>query len=1184
MFSKTNRRLVDMINKIIWLLMACMLSVCSVSFAGEKNAGDVIVFSEDFKDSAAAVKKLNLNTKMWEVSDGAVRSRNGVTGGSTSFAFGDTRWCDYEVEFKIKQLEVNPKNYNFSIFVRCNDNYPKDTSHLRFYCGGTAITYIETVDKKRTRHNNLGLLPKPLGVGEQSPWSTFKIVVSGSTAAVYVDGVLIGKVENVAPGSGNLAIFPYNVNIMLTDLKVTVLRMSGEQQNLKASHNILPNSSFEFCTQDNLPDYWGCLSWGITDPYWAAHFDEWVKNYGTDSSTAFDGVRSMRINNPLDKPDRKNGVFYLCSVCNLGAAVNKPYILSAYMKSAVPGMKVSLSGKEISLTMDWQRYSTSYINNGRPVSDAISIYPIDSGTFWVDALQLEEGSKPTPYVYSLRDRLLAVQSERDASASLNVFEARPGAFDVPESKPAKINGNIALDGRLDKSVWKGAPELPFRLLNGGAPHAIGFAKMLYNDKGIYIGTYCKDQNAKQNICKEIKRDGYVWLDPSIEIFIDPDLSRANYYHLGYNQAGTQFDGKKHDASWDCNWKVATYTGDGFWSAEAFLPFGEMGIDGRVGEWWGINICANNFTTKENTCWSPTYGGFHTPERFGKIFIDSATLSNYRVYVNDVKLQSLPSENYALSLQLVNATNADHAVQVQADFKDSAGRPVKLEQKTSLPQNGTKKITLGDFKMEPDTQTPCSITLKSADKTITVNSTTRTLAVAPVMEVMTQYDRYTSEPEILTRVRLNISEETAKSAKLVAEVSNNRGVILSKGFTKLSAGETYIKIPGIGKLADGEYNLSFKCLDAKGKDLASFAQNILKLAPALHEVKTDRISRVLMVDGKPFIPVGLLWEGQMSPELLQYLKTNGSNTVVAVLNRYRKEPWSSYLRPILDNAEKSGLKVKIFMGYDDKGEIGKVIQEFKQHPAVLAWETYDEVFTTEWGKNNHNIVTKTLKELGGMDPYHPVGMNDNEYGISYLKSKGLDFPGDIVSIDYYPYPPSGNIAGTADYVKLAHEIGRKDGKSSSIYLFGAGYAYFAPREFTPAEQEYSTYLSVISGATGVIYFASHPKSKSNWSAICRLMREITKLTPVIASPLEVPVVECSSPAVKFTVRKYDGALYLIAVNGSKGQVSATFDLSGATALKGGAEVLFEGRKIALKNNVLTDTFAGYQRHVYRVDIK
>jgi hypothetical protein len=202
-------------NWVVGLLMVCMLGACSVaSFADDKNAEGVI-FSEDFKDTAAAVKKLNLDVNEWEVTNGAVQSKRALNG-VARFFFGETGWKDYNIELKVKQLNADPKDHHFSIFVRCAND-----ANLRLYCPGDVIKYIEAANGKAVRHEVLGKLPKPMELGEKSPWSTFKVSLIGSTASVYVDGKLIGKIENLAPSEGRIMLFTYNVNVMFSDIKVT---------------------------------------------------------------------------------------------------------------------------------------------------------------------------------------------------------------------------------------------------------------------------------------------------------------------------------------------------------------------------------------------------------------------------------------------------------------------------------------------------------------------------------------------------------------------------------------------------------------------------------------------------------------------------------------------------------------------------------------------------------------------------------------------------------------------------------------------------------------------------------------------------------------------------------------------------------------------------------------------------
>jgi len=149
--------------------------------------------------------------------------------------------------------------------------------------------------------------------------------------------------------------------------------------------------------------------------------------------------------------------------------------------------------------------------------------------------------------------------------------------------------------------------------------------------------------------------------------------------------------------------------------------------------------------------------------------------------------------------------------------------------------------------------------------------------------------------------------------------------------------------------------------------------------------------------------------------------------------------------------------------------------------------------------------------------------------------------------------------------------------------GGGYAFWASREYTPAEQEYSTYTALIHGTTGFLYFASHPRSPSLWAKLKQLSQEVGALTPALATGVPVPGVECSSSAVQYRALRLGDRLLLIAVNGSPGPAVARFNLGTLAAADQSAEVQFEDRTVAMEGSLLQDSFAGYQRHVYTVTL-
>ena len=1107
--------------------------------------------------SPDAVKKLNLKPAEWQIDGSEIKSINAIKGMNT-FEFGSPDWADYEVEFKLKRLQVSPKDQHFGIMVRNSAN-----GSVRLYSRGDSIIYIAG-----SRHEVLGNLPGPLSVGDQAPWTSFRVSISGSALKVWVDGVQIGTITDIVPASGKIMFYAYSLDVAMTDLKVIVTRTGGETSVFNAtSKNILHNSGFEQCTLDDLPDYWGVPHWGLAEPYWAVRFEEWQKHFITDKTVAYEGKRSLKIVNPENKP---SSGLTLWSVC-MGSKQNEKYALSAYMKSEPAGIKVKLDKETFTLTDKWQRYSTTFVNDNKQglYSDMLNMVPLEKGTVWIDAVQLENGLM-TEY-----------QPLKNEKQQLEVQEGNVNKIltEVPKYQPPYYDQTLTLTGKLDDKIWENVPKMKFVTSAGDATKDPTEAQVWYNGKGIYVGVKCFDQNASKNKCGVSARDGNIWNDPALELFIDPQLSRNYYYHLAVNQAGVQYDGFNGDMSWNGDWKVLTYTDPAgkYWSAEIFLPFGELGLDRTAGDLWGFNICRENHAVKEYSCWSPTYGGFHSPTRFGQIGIDRKVQENYYVGCSEAKLQNVSGDKSALAVKLYNNTAQDRNYNLSARLLDKTNKKVADFSKSVNLKKGVEAIfELGNANCPAGAKYSLALELRSNDNKTLCFSGVKDLETPEALSVQTQYDLYTGEDKMLARIQLNLGGELLAGAKLSLKIYDSAGKeVLSQNVDKLQQEiETEI---GIGKLENGDYVLKAE-LKTGAATLAA-SKEFQKLPPVKNEVKADHFSRMAVVNGKPFFPFGIYLEGNSTPECIKYFAENGANCINAIV-RIDNYPG---MQNILDCAAENNVKVVLqFNAPKDENEkkiVAKFIETFKDHPAVLAWFLYDEVFTLEWGKNNYPSVVIGCKEFKKLDPYRLSLINENSYGLSFLKNGKLDFPGEVISIDHYAFPPASSLQLVSTYAKAMWEAGSKDGKPCWMYLFGAGYTFWASRDLTPAEQEFETYVAIINGIRGISYFADHPKSKSNWARMKGLFQEVKELSPALASTIKAPLIKCNTPAIEFLVKKTEAGVYLIAVNNTLEPVNARFDLSEVPLPVENSEVLFEGRKIRINQGTLEDNFKGFQRHVY-----
>ena len=971
---------------------------------------------------------------------------------------------------------------------------------------------------------------------------------------------------------------------MTTSLCASLVAADDGGPAAHVSRNILRNSGFEQRTLDNLPDYWGCSHWGIDDPYWVTHYEEWVKNYGTDAQTAYEGKRSMRIHNPVDQP--ASGGLSLISVV-VSSAAKRPYTLSAYLKSEPAGMKVSLGGSVIiTLTGEWVRYAAPFNNDGNGVyADKVCLYPLSKGTMWVDAVQLEEGTAMTAYAPAPEAAPLATPEGK----------AQAVTTAVPHCCPARKTGDLKLDGILDDVCWQKAEKLTLTKLDGGAPAEATEGYVLYDDQGLYIGVKCHEAAADKHACKELRRDGDIWKDPSLELFIDPGRSRSYYYQLAFNREGAQYDAYTGDPSWNGNWKAATHTGSDYWTAEVFLPYGDFGLSRATGATWGLNIYRNNPAKNEYACWSPTFAEFHTPERFGQVTVDQGMLAKYWFECVDAGLRRQPDGGVELYAVMRNDTPAAGVYALKAILKDELGKEQRFEKEIQLSKGGKTEVALGTLGSSTGRQYAVHLELSenrgaalyAADRymgrltqLLLGNRDAARYAADPeqgrpaLFTALLRHDVITDEKALELRWNVALEDAALKAARLRITVADASGRTVLEKIVKVPAKQGDIQV-GVEKLAEGKYTVKAAVQDGKGMAVAEETRPFRKLAKKVNEVKLDRFARIAVVDGKPFMPVGFLWEGPVTVEVLSYLAANGCNAVVCTL-----PPEPDNALELLNQAAKVGIKIIVWCANDRKQEtVRQIIARFKDHPAVLAWLVFDESFTVPWGRMNHPQIVDACIELQEEDPWHPVYFNESQIGLTWLENRQLAFPGAIVSIDYYTWPPTGDFPATASYARTMEKMGRRDGRPSWIFLLGSGYAFWASRDYTPAEQEFSTYTSLIHNISGVFWFASHPKSPSNWKKIKQLMAELKELTPVLAAPAAGQRVTCQTPGIQTLVKEYNGALYLIAVNESTAPVQATFAVTGKVRKSG--QVWFEGRKVRLKDAVFEDSFDGYQRHVYQL---
>ena len=158
----------------------------------------------------------------------------------------------------------------------------------------------------------------------------------------------------------------------------------------------------------------------------------------------------------------------------------------------------------------------------------------------------------------------------------------PPAENPPEVWVTPATGSIKVDGKLSEQDWQKAPATKdfFRMepRQGGSYRYQTEAKLLYDDKNLYVGVFCADSLGKRGIRVQDLRRDFSWGENDIfGIQLDPQNLKqycVSFQTTPYaNQRDMQnFNDRNTDSDWNALWSVRTQQTDSGYFAEFAIPF------------------------------------------------------------------------------------------------------------------------------------------------------------------------------------------------------------------------------------------------------------------------------------------------------------------------------------------------------------------------------------------------------------------------------------------------------------------------------------------------------------------------------------------------------------------------------------------------------------------------------------
>lgn len=388
---------------------------------------------------------------------------------------------------------------------------------------------------------------------------------------------------------------------------------------------------------------------------------------------------------------------------------------------------------------------------------------------------------------------------------------------------------------------------------------------------------------------------------------------------------------------------------------------------------------------------------------------------------------------------------------------------------------------------------------------------------------------------------------------------------------------------------GKYPLTAVGRDANGKELATASLDFQVYPPSPHRQITFREDRVMLIDGKPFFPLGFWGVSGDLPleEKLKRMVAAGFNVGKCGANQVNAFADAGVMAvPTVPS------KLPDFKDQQQKelwrSHFIKKHESVMAHPAVISYFNIDE---PAWGGRPWQPIQEAYRFIRELDPYRPIFLNEAPRGkIEDLRPYAL--ASDAYGVDIYPIPSPNSHSDLKDkmmtsvgkYTDICKEV-TWDRKPIWMTLQG-----FAWRQWNKppnnqnlvypnhAENRFMAYNAIVHGATGLFYWGFN-WGLENWDFITELgrtIRELNDMSTVLTSPTVIPpAITADNAAIAILHKTCDGKNFYIVQNESGDPVTATF--RGATATTW--QVLTENRSLTAANGVFSDAFAPYDTHVY-----
>ncbi len=584
---------------------------------------------------------------------------------------------------------------------------------------------------------------------------------------------------------------------------------------------------------------------------------------------------------------------------------------------------------------------------------------------------------------------------------------------------------------------------------------------------------------------------------------------------------------------------------------------------------------------------------------GRLYLDKLAL---RPYPDDLSVQiqaagilyELPHKRRA-DLQITNRSDHERQIQVEAIATDERGRGTRAHRQATIAAQGQGLLSL-PYRFALDRPHTLQIILTDRDsgeiyehQQVDVPGLIKAHFRRPAFRGTLLSSIPTAQVEIVGRI--NAIQSLARRTKLSAQIADfGLTATEDNGAIDRPAADSFVIQFSTANMISGDYVVSLRA-KVEGSRLEHELKLPLRVLPATSSEVGYDTDNQLWVGGQPVLPRGLY--NVMDPEDLERIAVPGFNFALAPAQR------ASYA--LAEKANELGLGLVIstpVLSSNEDNILGpdrwdNLQEKFGTDPSLLGWYMLSR---PDQKAVAPEMMAGLYDRLRQDSPRHPVLLALSSPSLLKFYTDSAD----IIVAWSLPVPDCP-LTAVAQVIQAAQQaVGGRKPVWAAIQATGPGWYQDADRDTTgagrapsPAELRAMTYLALIHGAKGLIYYAyelpSYPGTQEFhlpadapqlWEAFGPLNHQLQWLAPVILRGERHLLPPAADGALHLGSWEYNGGLYVAAVNTSDRTLLSHFELPSAADKP--LQVLFENRQLpSSPDGTFQDSFAPHEVHIYAV---